>query len=208
MRNFFFAIFLLFAQQSTAQDMVIKNAVVYPSPRSKPIVNALVVIKNGKIASVGMPGSVPISKNIVVIDGKGLYMTAGYWNSHVHFTEAKWNGSDTISADRLTKQLDDMLNSRGFTHVFDLAELDFPNLKALRARIDKGEIPGPSIRAVGVPLTPLNGSPFYIRPAKLPEVGDTATARLDAIAQIRAGAQGIKLFTVQMRESVWRSPRG
>ncbi|MGZ3766406.1 MAG: amidohydrolase family protein, partial [Mucilaginibacter sp.] len=155
----------------------------------------VVIIKNGRIARVGKYSAVPIPKNMRVIDARGMYMTAGYWNSHVHFIENKWHGADTIAAARLTAQLNDMLNSRGFTHVFDLAEFNFQNLKALRNRIDKGEIPGPSIRAVGVPLTPLNGSPFYVRPLKLPEVGDTATAAEDVKAQIKAGARGIKLFT-------------
>jgi imidazolonepropionase-like amidohydrolase len=186
---------LLCAAPGIAQDLAIKGAFVYASPDAKPIVDATVIVRNGKITRVGRNGAVAIPENIPVIDAKGMFLTAGYWNSHVHFIEAKWSGADTISAARLTTQLNDMMNSRGFTHVFDLAELDFQNLKTLKARIDRGEVPGPSIRAVGVPLTPLNGSPFYIRPAKLPEVGDTATAVRDVEDQIHAGAQGIKLFT-------------
>jgi imidazolonepropionase-like amidohydrolase len=195
MKKILFALFLFFTQAGVAQNLVIKGAVVYSSPQAKPIINAVVVVKNGKIARVGEYGTVTIPKGIPVIDAKGMFLTAGFWNNHVHFTEPKWNGADTAAAARLTSQLNDMTNSRGFTYVFDLAELDFENLKALRNRIDKGEVPGPSIRAVGVPLTPENGSPFYIRPAKLPEVGDTATAVGDVIAQIKAGAKGIKLFT-------------
>lgn len=189
------ALLFFLTKAAICQDLAIRGAVVYPSPQAKPIVNAVVIIKNGRIVHIGKYSTVPVPKDMRVIDARGLYMTAGYWNCHVHFIENKWRGADTIAAARLTAQLNDMVNSRGFTDVFDLAEFEFKNLKALRARIDNGEVPGPSIRAVGVPLAPLNGSPFYIRPAKLPEVDDTATAARDVIAQIKAGAQGIKLWT-------------
>ena len=152
MRKVFFAALLLFVKPCLAQDLVIQGAIIYPSPQANPITNGLVIVKNGKIVCAGKQGTVTVPKNVPVIDGRGLYLTAGYWNSHVHFTETKWNGADTASASRLTAQLNDMVNSRGFTHVFDLAELDFQNLKTLRSRIDKGEIAGPAIRAVGVPL--------------------------------------------------------
>jgi imidazolonepropionase-like amidohydrolase len=186
---------LILGSAGMAQDLVIEGATVYASPQSAPMPNAVVVVHKGKITQVGRSGSVTIPKNTRVIDAKGLYLTAGYWNCHVHFTESKWYGADTIQAARLTSQLNDMVNSRGFTHVFDLAELDVKNLKALRSRIDRGEVPGPEIRFVGVPLTPVNGSPFYIRPFKLPEVGSPSEAVKDVINQIHEGAQGIKLFT-------------
>lgn len=195
MRKILLPLLLFFTLYGKAQDLAIKGAVVYASPVSKPIANAVVIVKNGKITAVGKSGTVAIPENIRVIDATGMFMTAGFWNSHVHFIEPKWLGADTINAARLTAQLNDMLNSRGFTHIFDLAELDFENLKALRARIDKGEIPGPSIRATGVPFTPLNGSPFYIKPMKLPEIGDPTEASNYVAAQIKAGAQGIKIWS-------------
>ncbi len=195
MSKILLAVLLLFAMPSMAQDLIIKGAVVYASPQSQPLANAVVIVRGGKIAQVGKSGSVAIPPGIPVIDASGMYLTAGYWNSHVHFIEPKWMGADTIPPARLTAQLDDMVNSRGFTHVFDIAQFDFNNLKALRARIDKGEIPGPAIRAVGVPFTPLNGSPFYIKPLKLPEIGDSAQAARYAEEQIKAGAQGIKIWS-------------
>jgi len=189
-------IILLFcAFTGKAQDLVIRDAVVYATPQSRPMTNAVVIVSKGKITRIGKAGTAAIPPNVQVIDAKGMFLTAGFWNSHVHFIGPQWFGADTIPAARLTVQLDDMLNSRGFTHVFDLAELDFSNLKALKARIDKGEVAGPAIRAVGVPFTPLNGSPFYIKPLKLPEIGDPATAAKYADGQIKAGAQGIKIWS-------------
>ncbi|KAA2239424.1 amidohydrolase family protein [Chitinophaga agrisoli] len=195
MGKILFAVLLLFTLPSMAQDLVISGAVVYASPQSQPLANAVVVVRNGKIAQVGKSGAVTIPPGIPLIDAHGMFLTAGYWNSHVHLIEPKWMGADTIPGARLTAQLDDMLNSRGFTHIFDLAEFNFDNLKALRARIDKGEVPGPAIRAVGIPFTPLNGSPFYIKPLKLPEIGDPASAARYVEEQISAGAQGIKIWS-------------
>ncbi len=194
MSKLFIALLLCFSTACIAQDLVIKGAVVYASPDSQPIKNAVVIVKNGKITKVGKLGTVVLPKNIRIIEGKGMFLTAGYWNSHVHFMEAKWLGADTIAASRLKEQLNDFANSRGFTHVFDLSG-DAQNLKNLRSRIDRGEVPGPAIRFVGLPLAPENGSPVYIRPYKLPEVGTPSEAIIDVTNQIKAGAQGIKLWT-------------
>jgi imidazolonepropionase-like amidohydrolase len=196
MRKILLPLLLCFTLPVIAQDLAIKGAVVYASPVAQPITNTIVIVRNGKITQVGKAGAVSIPEHMPVIDARGMFLTAGFWNNHVHLAIGpKWEGADTMAPARLTAQLDDMLNSRGFTHVFDLAELDFQNLKALRARIDKGEIPGPAIRAVGVPFTPLNGSPFYIKPLKLPEIGDSLTAANYAREQIKAGAQGIKIWS-------------
>lgn len=197
MKHFFLALLFYSSTQAFAQNLAITHVTVYTTPDAPPLRDAVILFKNGKISGAG---KLAVPQDARVVDGSGMYATAGFWNSHVHFTEPKWSGADTMAASRLEAQLQDFATCRGFTHVFDVAELDFENLKALKARIDKGEVPGPAIRAVGVPLTPENGSPVYIRPAKLPEIATVAAAEQAVKAQLDAGAQGIKLFTASPNE--------
>jgi hypothetical protein len=58
-----------------------------------------------------------------VLDCSGLTITAGFWNSHVHFFERKWANAATIPAPELTRQLQEMLTRYGFTSVFDLGSM-------------------------------------------------------------------------------------
>jgi imidazolonepropionase-like amidohydrolase len=69
------------------------------------------------------------------------------------------------------------------------------NTTALRRRIESGEIPGPAILTAGGGLVPAGGSPFYIRPARLPELAKPEDAEPTVRAMLAAGADAVKLFT-------------
>ena len=178
-----------------SSDLALVGARIYPSPDATPIENGTVLIRNGKIVSVGSSGKIILPKNIQIISCKGMILTAAFWNCHVHFIEPKWDRADTISADRFYRQMADMLTSHGFAHVFDLAELDINQTLRIRNRIKKGDVSGPVIYTAGVPLVPVHGSPFYIEPLKLPEATDPQQAALHVRQQIDSGADGIKLWT-------------
>lgn len=184
-----------YAQSVTDHDMALVGARIYTSPGVAPIENGIVLIKDGKIEAVGDARRIKVPASIKVLDCKGLVMMAGFWNSHVHFMEPKWEPANSLPAAQLTRQMNSMINSHGFTHVFDIATLDYPNLLALKARVLSGEVNGPTILTVGVPFTPPNGSPFYIKPLKLPEIGDPKEAAAFVKQQIAAGADGIKIWS-------------
>jgi imidazolonepropionase-like amidohydrolase len=86
-----------------------------------------------------------------------------------------------------------MLTRYGFTRAFDLAALDIQPLLQLRRRIDSGEVLGPKIHTVGVPMTPAN--PFYVEPLQLPVVRTAKQARDHVAKQASSGADGIKLWS-------------
>ena len=69
---------------------------------------------------MGKRGEVKIPKSYQVIDCTGKVITAGFWNSHVHFTEEVWNDAATASPDKLEPHLQEMLTRWGFTTVYDL----------------------------------------------------------------------------------------
>src|ERR1700689_5741808 len=69
---------------SLGADLVLVGAKIYPSPDEAPLENASILIHDGKIQALGPARSVPIPAAATRIDCKGLTVTAGFWNSHVH----------------------------------------------------------------------------------------------------------------------------
>lgn len=181
--------------REAAAILALVGAKIYTDPNADPLPNGVVLIRNGKIGKVGPQTEVMIPKEAEELDCTGQVIMAGFWNSHVHFMEPKWRRADSLPATQLSLQMEAMLTHYGFTHAFDLALLDLDNLLALRKRIESGEVKGPSLLTAGVPFTPLDGSPFYIAPLKLPEIGSPERAREYVNAQIDAGADAIKLWS-------------
>src|SRR5580693_1009789 len=194
--TFYFTAGSVFNQTADAPaDLALVGAKIYSSPSATPIENGTVLIRDGKIIDVGSSDKIVVPESFRIISCKGMILTAAFWNCHVHFIESKWKRSDTIDAGRFNQQMADMLTSHGFAHVFDLAELDIEQTLRIRNRIKKGDVSGPVIYTVGVPLVPPDGSPFYIEPLKLPEATDPQQAALHVRQQIDSGADGIKLWT-------------
>jgi imidazolonepropionase-like amidohydrolase len=148
---------------------------VVPAPEAPAIADGVVVIERGAVTAVCARADVRVPAGARALDCAGATVSAGFWNSHVHFTERVWDGADSVPAGRLAGGLRAMLTSYGFVHVVDTGS-STSNTVALRRRIEAGEIPGPSILIAGGGFVPANGSPFYIRPARLRELTRIAGA--------------------------------
>jgi imidazolonepropionase-like amidohydrolase len=179
--------------ESKGESLALVGAKIYPSPTDKPIVGGIVLVRNGKIVAVGDQRKVRIPKSTRTLDCSGLILVAGFWNSHVHFTESKWENANSLSAAQLARQIQEMLTRYGFTHVLDTGSF-LENTLAIRRRIENGEVPGLSIRTAGMPFVPPNGTPFYVAPVKLPELSTPEEAAKLVRERIAAGADAIKLF--------------
>ncbi len=177
------------------RDLALVGAKIYPSPAAPPIADGTVLIRDGKIFAVGARRDIKIPASDSVIDCKGLTLTAAFWNCHVHFIEPKWQGADVMPADQFNHQMEQMITSHGFAHVFDIAEFNIENVLLIRNRIKKGDVDGPVIFTTGVPLVPKNGSPFYIAPLKLPEAGDAQQVIDHIQRQVDSGADAVKIWT-------------
>lgn len=174
---------------------------VVPAPGAPAIVDGVVVIDGGTIRAVGARPDVVVPPGARVLDCAGATVSAGFWNSHVHFTEPVWKGAASAPPERLAGGLRAMLTSYGFAHVVDTGS-STSNTAALRRRIQRGDVPGPSILIAGGGFVPANGSPFYIRPAQLPELTRPADAEAMVARALDAGADAVKLFT-----GSWADPR-
>ena len=176
-------------------DFACVGATIYPSPTDPPIENATLLVHDGKIIAVA-PGYKLKNKfphSALTIDCKGKFIVAGFWNSHVHFTNG-WDDVPNTPVATLTSHLQQMLTHWGFTTVWDLGS-DPNNTLALRQRIESGELPGPQIHIAG-DLFPQGGHPVYLPPEMhLPEAATPQQATEMSKQYLQMGLDGIKLFT-------------
>jgi imidazolonepropionase-like amidohydrolase len=181
-----------------ASDLALVGAKIYPSPTESPIENGSILVHQGQILAIGPAHAIKIPHGATIIDCKGLIVTAGFWNSHVHIlTPGLLRVRDSTSAE-LDEQLDSIFNRWGFTTVFDLGSV-LDNTLILHRRIESGEVRGPRILTVGEPIWAVK--PVYVRDYLRDNnihIPDTETPD-QAIALVRdhaaKGADGIKLFT-------------
>ena len=173
--------------QTTAANVVLRGATIYATPDSPPIRDGIVVIRNGRIESVGPRSGTAPPAGMPVLDLTGLVLVAGFWNSHVHFSGDQWAGADTASSARLADSLRTMLTRWGFTTVFDTGS-EVENTVSLAKRIAGGSIDGPKIFTTGDILFPAGAPRGRVR------VG----APRDAVAAVDklldAGADAIKVY--------------
>ena len=193
---------ILTAAVACAQDLAITHATVYTSPEAKPLSDATVVIVQGVISGVGQHLRTP--KGIETIECHGCAVLAGFWNAHVHFMEPKWNDAAHQPAEKLARQLSEMLTHSGFTTVVDTGS-DGENTIALRRRVETGELAGPRIFTAGIPIFPAHALPYYLAglPPELkakmamPEMPAEAATFVDN--NRAAGTDIVKLFTGSIR---------
>ncbi|QOZ26552.1 amidohydrolase family protein [Bradyrhizobium sp. CCBAU 51753] len=177
-----------------AETVVLRGGSLYASPDAAALPDAVVVMTDGVISAVGKSGDVQVPADARVIDCSGKTIVAGFWNSHVHFTEPVWRNAGAAPAAPLTQHMQEMLTRWGFTTVWDLGS-DPGDSLPLRQRIAKGEIAGPTILFAGN-IFPKGGHPVYIpREVQLPEVATPEEATKWARDWLAIGEDGIKLFT-------------
>jgi imidazolonepropionase-like amidohydrolase len=189
-----FALTTSAGSSASAQTLALVGARVYPSPIVAPLDDAVVVASDGVISAIGGRGEVKIPANGRVIDCSGKTIVAGFWNSHVHFTEPAWNGAAAAPAAVLQQHIEDMLTRWGFTTVWDLGSNPMDSLP-LRRRIESGEVRGPHI-LFAYAIFPKGGHPVYLPPEmQLSEAATPDEAAQIARGSLGIGLDGIKLFT-------------
>jgi imidazolonepropionase-like amidohydrolase len=180
--------------------LALVGGAIYTSPTDDPIRDGVILVRDGRIAAVGPRGSVQISPDMETLNCSGLTITAGFWNSHVHFMERKWANAAKIPAAELAAQLETMLTQYGVTSVFDIGSA-WENTRIIRGRIESGEVPGPRIRSTGEILMPkgavsspeLKDALGFMR-SNYPEIADATDALAAAKKVLDAGADGVKMY--------------
>jgi imidazolonepropionase-like amidohydrolase len=185
------------ARASYGSDVVLVGAKIYPSPTERPIEQGSILIHDGRIAKVGPTASFKAPRNAAVLDCRGLVITAGFWNSHVHIFTPGLIHAEKLSSDETTAQLQAMLTKWGFTTVFDIASV-LKNTNLIRDRIATGVTKGPRILTVGEPFW--IATPIYVKGfleanhVDIPSVRSPTVAKARVQQEIRDGADGVKIF--------------
>lgn len=147
MRCLFFVVFMtlttsVFAQEIVSnrqRDIVFRHVHVIPMDRERLLTNQTVVVRNGKIVSVGPTTNGPLPVNALVIDASDKYLMPGWAEMHAHVPPI-----DDIAPmkDVLTLYL-----ANGITTIRGM--LGHPKHLELRSKINSGEILGPHFYATG-----------------------------------------------------------
>ena len=128
------------AQAAPSKPIVISHVTVIDVVGGRALRDVNVVIRDGRIASVGH-GAAPV--NAKIVDGRGKFVIPGLWDMHVHLS---WTTASALP----------VLIANGVTSVRDLGS-KFTEIEDWRSRIAAGVITGPRILRVG-PI--LNGKSF------------------------------------------------
>jgi len=188
---------------SSASDLALIHSKIYPSPTDSPIEDGTILIHDGRIRAIGPGNKIKLprfARSVTVLDCRGLVVTAGFWNSHVHILTAGLLHAEKRTPEQISSQLEQMLTRWGFTTVFDTASV-LENTNYIRRRIQESRVRGPRILTAGEPFYPKGGTPVYIKGfldenhTPSAEVQSTEQAIQRVRQQIKDGADGIKLFT-------------
>lgn len=131
-----------FAQELVSnrqRDIVFRAVNVIPMDRERVIENQTVVVRNGKIAAMGNAGRVTVSKDALVIDAAGKYLTPGWAEIHAHVPPI-----DDIEP---MKEVLTLYLANGITTIRGM--LGHPKHLELRSKINSGEMLGPHFYATG-----------------------------------------------------------
>lgn len=164
---------------------------------SKPIRNSVVIIEGERIKAVGQVGSLAIPPGAEIISTEGMTVLPGLWDMHVHLMinghsdYAHWDKTypplmETVIMPASAKQL----LMAGVTSARDLGGPLQASI-AVRDRIRKGEIPGPTLYVAGafIQHEPYPGTEYFRWGVKGVE---DARAKVRTLAE--AGVDVIKLI--------------
>jgi len=198
-----------------SSDLALVHAKIYPSPTEPAIEDGTILVRDGRITAIGPSATTKpprFARAVTVINCKGLIVTAGFWNSHVHILTPSLLHAERLSSSEVSSQLEKMFTRWGFTTVFDIASV-LDNTRAIRQRIDSSEVRGPRILTVGEPFWAKGGTPIYVRGfleanhISIPEVESNAQAVERVRQQVHDGADGIKIFAGSVeRDSILIMP--
>src|SRR5689334_13179541 len=132
--------------QSAAQSQVVAfvNVNFVPFDRERVFPEQTVVVRDGRIATIGPANTVKVPDGALKIDGRGKYLMPGLADMHVHLYPGAGRQDDLAS-----QQLQLFL-ANGVTTVRNM--IGKPEHLALRDRVAKGELSGPTIYTAGPPM--------------------------------------------------------
>ena len=166
---------LIFATAAEAQTTVLRDARVIDGTGGAPLDNATIVIRDGRIVSVGPSANTPVPDGAEIVDYRGKTIIPGLISAHSHvgiFVGLK-AAAENYNREFILRQLR-QLEAYGVTTVMSLG-LNGPLFYELRPELHAGNVPGADLfgadRGIGV----VGGQPS----AAVVPVADNQVARPD-----------------------------
>jgi imidazolonepropionase-like amidohydrolase len=113
------------------------DVTIVPMAREETLPGHTVVVRDGRIVSIGPAGTVDVPGDAARISGAGKYLMPGLVDAHFHL-------QDNDADDRRLLQL---LVANGVTSILNLHGM--PSTLELRRRVDRGDVLGPTIYTSG-----------------------------------------------------------
>jgi imidazolonepropionase-like amidohydrolase len=139
--------------------MALVGGAVIDGTGRTPIRDSVVLIRAGRIEAVGTTDSLAVPEGYATVSTEGMTVLPGLWDLHVHLMYAGhpnpryWLQTYAPQFERVVMPASaEQLLMAGVTSARDLAAPLEPIL-AVKARIAKGEIPGPTLYVAGPALT-------------------------------------------------------
>ena len=198
MKRITFFIIALFIQHAYGQSVkALVGGTLIDGFGGKPVQNSVIIIEGQRIKSIGHQGNTPIPANAEIISTEGMSVLPGLWDMHVHLMI---NGhSDYTHWDKkylpvlkevIMPSSAHQLLMAGVTSARDLGAPLEASI-AVRDRINKGEIPGPTMYMSG-PF--LQHEPYPGTEAFRWGIKGVADARAKVQQLAKAGVNCIKLI--------------
>lgn len=162
-----------------------------------PLRNSVIIIEGERIKEIGQVGSIAIPANAEIISTEGMSVLPGLWDMHVHLminghsNYTHWDSTyiDIFESVIMPSSAHQLLMA-GVTSARDLGAPLAASIK-VRDRINKGEIPGPTIYVSG-PF--IQKAPYPGTEAFRWGINGPAEARAKVKKLVDAGVDVIKLI--------------
>ena len=125
-------------RQSAAAVTAFTGVTVIPMDRERVVPNQTVVVRDGRIASVGPASSTTVPAGAVRIDGRGKFLMPGLAEMHAHVL-----GPQAANSEELNRDIMFLYVANGITTI--RAMLGAPNQLTLRDQLKRGDVLGPQM---------------------------------------------------------------
>jgi len=155
MKSLFLSLLLLITFYASAQVKALVGGTLIDGFGGKPIQNSVVIIEGERIKAIGTVGQLAVPAGAEVISTEGMSVLPGLWDMHVHLMinghsdYTHWDKKYLkVAKDVIMPASAHQLLMAGITSARDLGGPLEPSIN-VRDRINKGEIPGPTMYMSG-----------------------------------------------------------